>query len=203
MGKQRRMARRQCVFDAIVDQQQQQHAGHHHPTHCHELVDDDEKFELTVDVPGVKEENIDIKLEDGMLTVQGQRTASSESSQFTSKFSKTFSLDKTVDVDKMSAALKNGVLTVSAPKDLKKLEENIRRIPPQQLPPSTTQPPPTRARRMQALVATTTMVLQRRNNTKRRKKKKKPNQRMQKRKNKLPIVPKTEKSKLQYRSSKK
>merc|ERR1711862_912840 len=129
MGKQRRMARRQCVFDAIVDQQQQQHAGHHHPTHCHELVDDDEKFELTVDVPGVKEENIDIKLEDGMLTVQGNRTASSESSQFTSKFSKTFSLDKTVDVDKMSAAMQNGVLTVSAPKDLKKLEENIRRIP--------------------------------------------------------------------------
>merc|ERR1711982_323609 len=129
MGKQRRMARRQCVFDAIVDQQQQQHAGHHHPTHRHELVDDDEKFELTVDVPGVKEENIDIKLEDGMLTVQGKRTASSESSQFTSKFSKTFSLDKTVDVDKMSAALQNGVLTVSAPKDLKKLEENIRRIP--------------------------------------------------------------------------
>merc|ERR1711862_970380 len=129
MGKQRRMARRQCVFDAIVDQQQQQHAGHHHPTHRHELVDDDEKFELTVDVPGVKEENIDIKLEDGMLTVQGKRTASSESSQFTSKFSKTFSLDKTVDVEKMSAALQNGVLTVSAPKDLKKLEENIRQIP--------------------------------------------------------------------------
>merc|ERR1711862_797123 len=50
-------------------------------------------------------------------------------SQFTSKFSKTFSLDKTVDVDKMSAALKNGVLTVSAPKNLTKLEENIRRIP--------------------------------------------------------------------------
>merc|ERR1711862_555305 len=47
---------------------------------------------------GVKEENIDIKLEDGMLTVQGKRTASSESSQFTSKFSKTFSLDNAVDV---------------------------------------------------------------------------------------------------------
>merc|ERR1712224_1006286 len=59
----------------------------------------------------------------------GKRTASSESSQFTSKFSKTFSLDKTVDVDKITAALKNGVLTVSAPKDLKKLEENVRRIP--------------------------------------------------------------------------
>merc|ERR1712188_318097 len=90
---------------------------------------DDEKFELTVDVPGVKEEDIDIKIEDGMLTVEGHRTASSESSQFTSKFSKSFSLDKTVDVEKITAALKTGVLTVSAPKDLKKLEENIRRIP--------------------------------------------------------------------------
>merc|ERR1712232_176147 len=78
---------------------------------------------------GVKEEDIDIKLEDNLLTVQGQRTASSESSQFTSKFSKTFSLDQTVDVDKFTASLKNGVLTVSAPKDLEKLEENVRRIP--------------------------------------------------------------------------
>merc|ERR1712232_410362 len=76
-----------------------------------------------------KEEDIDIKLEDGMLTVEGHRTASSESSQFTSKFSKSFTLDKTVDVEKITAALKNGVLTVSAPKDPKKLEENIRRIP--------------------------------------------------------------------------
>merc|ERR1712232_1098695 len=76
-----------------------------------------------------KEEDIDIKLEDGMLTVEGHRTWASESSQFTSKFSKSFSLDKTVDVEKITAALKNGVLTVSAPKDLKKLEENIRRIP--------------------------------------------------------------------------
>merc|ERR1712232_101149 len=58
-----------------------------------------------------------------------QRAASSESSQFTSKFSKTFSLDQTVDVDKFTASLKNGVLTVSAPKDLQKLEENVRQIP--------------------------------------------------------------------------
>merc|ERR1711862_466714 len=76
-----------------------------YPTHRYELVDDDEKFELTVDVPGVDEEDIDVKLEDGMLTVEGRRTASSESSRFTSEFSK------------------------SAPKDSKMLEENVRRIP--------------------------------------------------------------------------
>merc|ERR1712124_223642 len=98
-------------------------------THRYELVDNNEKFELTVDVPGVKEEDIEIKLEENLLTVQGQRTASSESSRFSSKFSKTFSLDQTVDVEKFTASLKNGVLTVSAPKDLEKLEKNVRRIP--------------------------------------------------------------------------
>merc|ERR1712232_175384 len=80
-------------------------------------------------VPGVKEEDIDIKIDEGRLTVQGQRESSSESSRFTSKFSKTFSLDKTVDAEKFAATLKNGILTVSAPKDMKKLEENVRRIP--------------------------------------------------------------------------
>mmetsp|Transcript_16564 Transcript_16564/g.18893 ORF Transcript_16564/g.18893 Transcript_16564/m.18893 type:complete len:107 (-) Transcript_16564:113-433(-) len=53
----------------------------------------------------------------------------SEMSRFTSNFSKSFSLDPTVDVDKFTASLKNGVLSVSAPKDLAKLEENVRRIP--------------------------------------------------------------------------
>merc|ERR1712188_328711 len=98
-------------------------------THRYELVDNNEKFELTVDVPGVKEDDIEIKLEDNLLTVQGQRMAASETSKFSSKFSKTFSLDQTVDVEKFTASLKNGVLPVSAPKDLAKLEENIRRIP--------------------------------------------------------------------------
>merc|ERR1712224_51155 len=53
----------------------------------------------------------------------------SEVSNFVSTFSKTFSFDKTVDVDKFTASLNNGVLVVSAPKDLAKLEESIREIP--------------------------------------------------------------------------
>merc|ERR1719222_732864 len=95
----------------------------------YELVDNDEKFQLTVDVPGIKEENIDIKLDDGQLTVKGQRIAESESSRFSSRFAQSFYLDPTVDVDNFTATLKNGVLVVSAPKALGKLEESVRRIP--------------------------------------------------------------------------
>merc|ERR1712070_214483 len=95
----------------------------------YELIDNDEEFQLTVDVPGIKEEDLDIKLDDGQLTIKGQRVAESESSRMSSRFSQSFYLDPTVDVDNFTATLKNGVLVVSAPKDLGKLEENVRRIP--------------------------------------------------------------------------
>merc|ERR1712232_516258 len=125
LEKERMIAQR--MFDMVDLRQQQQVIRY--PSQRYELIDNNEKFELKVDVPGVKEEDIDIKLDDGKHTIEGQRMAASETSEFTSKFSKTFSLDPTVDVDQFSANLKNGVLIVSAPKDLAKLEENIRRIP--------------------------------------------------------------------------
>merc|ERR1712157_359824 len=99
------------------------------PTNRYQLVDNDKQFQLTVDVPGVQEKDIDIKLDDGQITVQGKRVSASDSSHFTSQFSRSFSLDPTVDVDNFTATLKNGVLVVSAPKDLSKLEENVRKIP--------------------------------------------------------------------------
>jgi HSP20 family molecular chaperone IbpA len=99
------------------------------PSRQYELIDNEDKFQLTMDVPGIQENDIDIKLDDGTLTVQGHRVVPTESSQFTSIFFQSFSLDRTVDVDTFTASLKNGVLVVSASKDLAKLEENVRRIP--------------------------------------------------------------------------
>lgn len=95
----------------------------------YEVVDNEDKFQLSVDVPGVKMEDIDVSLEDGYLTVSGQRLSSKDNSRFTSKFSQTFSLDPAVDVDQFSANLDNGVLVVAAPKDMKRIEENITKIP--------------------------------------------------------------------------
>merc|ERR1712137_1082307 len=45
------------------------------------------------------------------------------------KFKKSFTLDPSVMVEKMTANLENGVLLVSAPKSVKKTEEEIKRIP--------------------------------------------------------------------------
>jgi len=128
----------QRMFDMVdgmaidhPNQQQKQQIVRYRPSHQrYELIDNNELFELKVDVPGVKEEDLDIKLNgDRKLTIEGKRMVTSEVSNFVSTFSKTFSFDKTVDVDKFTASLNNGVLVVSAPKDLAKLEESIRKIP--------------------------------------------------------------------------
>ena len=116
LHKQRKIAQR--MFDQQVT----------FSSNRYELIDNDEKFQLTVDVPGIKEEDIDIKLDEGQLIVTGQRVAVTESSRSTSKFSQSFYLDPTVDVDNFTATLKNGVLVVSAPKEKAKME-NVRRIP--------------------------------------------------------------------------
>lgn len=95
----------------------------------YEIVDDNKVFKLSIDVPGIKPEDMSISLEDGYLTVRGQRASSDDNTQFSSQFSQTFSLDPAIDLDGIKANLENGVLTISAPKDMAKLEENVRRIP--------------------------------------------------------------------------
>ncbi len=97
--------------------------------HRYELVDNKEKFQVSLDVPGVKMEDIDVSIQDGFITISGQRVVNTETSRSSSKFSQSFSLDPTVDIEHFTATLNNGVLIVSAPKDVKKLEENVRRIP--------------------------------------------------------------------------
>merc|ERR1712224_1139773 len=78
----------------------------------------------------MNEDDIDVKLDNnkGRLTIQGQKVNSTETSRFTSKFYRTFALDPAVDGNKLTATLKDGVLSVSAPKDLTKLEESVRTI---------------------------------------------------------------------------
>lgn len=97
----------------------------------YEITDTDEKFQVAVDVPGMKADDIAINFEeDGqVLSISGTRESSSENYRFTSKFSQSFSIDPAVDVDKFTANLENGVLIISAPKDLKRIEANVRSIP--------------------------------------------------------------------------
>ena len=95
----------------------------------YELIDNEQKFEISIDVPGVRMEDIDVTLDDGYLSIRGQRMTKSETPRLTSQFNLVWSLDPAVDAEKFSASLNSGVLVVSAPKEVKKPEENVRKIP--------------------------------------------------------------------------
>jgi len=89
-----------------------------------DLVERDIAFEMTADMPGLEEKDIEVKVANGVLTVKGQKEEGKEEKKedfhlrerrFTS-FERSIRLPETVDADKIEATFKNGVLTVTMPK---------------------------------------------------------------------------------------
>ena len=84
----------------------------------------DDRFVLRADLPGVEQKDIDVRLQDGVLTLSGTRTDSVEEDEGQVKrserrfgsFSRQFRVGQKVDSESISAAYKNGVLTVQLPK---------------------------------------------------------------------------------------
>ncbi len=89
-----------------------------------DLVESGEHFVLRADLPGMSEEDIQIELEDGTLTVSGERKAEHEEREegfhrverSFGAFSRSLTLPKGVDADAVSAHFDRGVLEVRIPK---------------------------------------------------------------------------------------
>ncbi|HEX6836113.1 MAG TPA: Hsp20/alpha crystallin family protein [Polyangia bacterium] len=81
-----------------------------------DVVEDDQKFELYADLPGVKLEDLDIQVEKDVLTIKGERKLERKGERVAGAFSRAFTLPKHVDVEKIAATLKDGVLTLTLPK---------------------------------------------------------------------------------------
>ena len=72
----------------------------------------------TVELPGMRKEDIEISLHDGMLTIGGERKEekaegekASRSERFVGKFRRSISLPTRVDSNKVSATYRDGILT--------------------------------------------------------------------------------------------
>jgi HSP20 family protein len=95
-----------------------------------------DRFELYVDVPGVDPNKVELTLEGGVLTLSGLRAEQGTNNrgeepqyQRTERgighFYRRFVLPDTVDSDKVNASGKNGVLTVTIPKQAKAMPRRI------------------------------------------------------------------------------
>ena len=84
---------------------------------------DDKELVLKAELPDMSREDIDITVDNGTLTIRGEKKLSSDvkEEQFHrierryGTFSRTFSLPQTVDPNKVAAEYKQGVLTVRLP----------------------------------------------------------------------------------------
>ncbi len=89
-----------------------------------DIKEDQDKFVIYADIPGVKGEDIDISMENGVLTIKGEKKNESRTEQEGYKrvertygsFYRRFSLPDTADADAISAKSKNGVLEIVIPK---------------------------------------------------------------------------------------
>jgi HSP20 family protein len=88
------------------------------------IVENEDNYTLTAEVPGMKEKDIDLEIKDGRMTLKGQVEESQEKEQdhyrmkeFSRRsFERSFTIGDGIDQDNVSAKLDNGVLTVVLPK---------------------------------------------------------------------------------------
>ncbi len=89
-----------------------------------DIVEEKERFVLRADLPGVKADDIDVNMENGVLSISGQRvTETSDDTdgvrrleRTSGKFYRRFTLPETANPDDISAKSDNGILEVVIPK---------------------------------------------------------------------------------------
>ncbi len=88
-----------------------------------DIYSEKDAFKVKADLPGVKEDDIEITINDGVLTIKGERVEEKSekeencvrSERVFGSFMRQFSLPKQVDVDKVKATFNNGVLEIYLP----------------------------------------------------------------------------------------
>ena len=98
-----------------------------------DIREEDDRFLLIADIPGVKREDVEVTLEEGVLTIKGERHTRNEETRegFHRKervhgtFMRQFTLPDTVNPDSINAAINDGVLEIGIPKQDKPKPKKI------------------------------------------------------------------------------
>ncbi|MDO9372655.1 MAG: Hsp20/alpha crystallin family protein [Gammaproteobacteria bacterium] len=89
-----------------------------------DIKEEDKRFVILADIPGVDPKDIEVTMENGLLTIKGARASESTEEREGYKriersrgsFYRRFSMPDTADAEKISAHGKNGVLEIVIPK---------------------------------------------------------------------------------------
>jgi HSP20 family protein len=89
-----------------------------------DIVEKDNAYEVTAELPGLDEKNIEVNVSGGRLTIKGEKHEEKEEKKkgyhlqerHFGSFERSFLLPEGVDADKIEASFNRGVLTVKLPK---------------------------------------------------------------------------------------
>lgn len=100
-----------------------------------DLVEKDKEYEVTAELPGIDEKNIEIRLSNRMLTIKGEKSEDTErhdkdyhlSERRYGSFERSIELPEGVDADRIEASFAKGILTLKLPKteEARKMEKKI------------------------------------------------------------------------------
>jgi HSP20 family protein len=101
---------------------------------CVDIKEEPERFVLYADIPGVDPHDIEIAMENGVLTIKGERSSSKKEERegYTrverskGSFYRRFALPDTADPDRVTAKGKHGVLEIMIPKREKAKSKKIK-----------------------------------------------------------------------------
>jgi HSP20 family protein len=100
-----------------------------------DLIEKNKEYEMTAELPGLDDKNVEVKLSNGALTISGEKKEEREekekgyylSERRYGSFRRSFPVPEGVDADKIEASFDKGILTVRLPKtpEAQKAEKKI------------------------------------------------------------------------------
>lgn len=99
-----------------------------------DIVETKDALVLHAEIPGVPEESIDVQVEGSILTLKGEKQFEQETEgrsyhrieRAYGKFVRTFTLPRTVDIERITARVERGVLQLTMPKRSETQPRSIR-----------------------------------------------------------------------------
>jgi HSP20 family protein len=88
-----------------------------------DLSETDNQVTVTAELPGMEEKDVEVLLEEGLLTLRGEKRSENEdkdrqfAERYWGQFERRIPIDAEIQADKVEARFKNGVLTVTLPKN--------------------------------------------------------------------------------------
>ncbi|GAB6090707.1 Hsp20/alpha crystallin family protein [Spirochaeta dissipatitropha] len=107
------------LFDTLMLDRAEQERGIHPRL---DVIEKDNAYTVYIDLPGVKQKDVDVSLTSNVLTISGKRhseTKSKEdgvSKETAASFERSLTLPEGIDAEKVEAKMENGVLELHIPK---------------------------------------------------------------------------------------